>query len=171
MTKEYTLMRDVITVHHPRFKRSKDLRKFGLDQPHIFNVTRLIEESLAEIGGYEFIDSDHSDFSDGSDSKTASIRQQSRTASGKSFLGEIAAVSSAAGVLKEGALRCTIYNPHVSGLQYYYLPKCMWKNHITKHPTSGIGKILFSWNATKQSIKLLDDYRCGSFSELALCKA
>ncbi|CAB4129815.1 hypothetical protein UFOVP116_127 [uncultured Caudovirales phage] len=170
MSKEFALMRDVITKYHPRFKRSKDLRNFGLSQPHIFNVTRLIEESLADIGDYEFIDAAHSDYSDGSDSKTASIRQQSRTETGNSFLGEIAAVSSAGGVLKEGALRCTIYNPHIDGLQFYYLPKSMWQNHVTIHPTSGIGKVLFSWHKPTQKIKLLDDYQCGSFIELACAK-
>jgi hypothetical protein len=130
-------------------------------------VTRLIEESLSALGGYEFIDADHSDYSDGSDSKTASIRARPKTSSGNTFCGEIAAVSSAAGVLKEGALRCTVYNPHLDILQYYYLPKSMWQNHITRHPTSGIGKIVFSWHKPTQSIKLLDDYRCGSFQELA----
>ena len=167
MSKEFVLMRDVICLNHPRFKRSKDLRKYGLDQPHLFNVTRLVEESLAAIGGYKFIDSDHSDFDDGSDSKTASIRKNSKTSGGNSFLGEISAVSSAAGILKEGALRCTIYNPHEDGLRYYFLPKDMWREHITLHPTSGLGKIIFSYNKLKNSIKLLDDYRLGTFKEMA----
>jgi hypothetical protein len=170
MTKEFTLMRDVITTYHPRFKRSKDLRNFGLSSPHIFNVTHLIEEALSAVGGYKFVDSAHYDFDDGSDSKTASIRHQPKVNNGNSFMGEIAAVSSAAGALKEGALRCTIYNPHVDGLQFYYLPKSMWAKHITVHPTSGIGKIVFSWNKTKQSIKLFEDYRCGTFAELALAR-
>lgn len=167
MSKELTLMRDVIITHHPRFKRSKDLRNFGLSSPHIFNVTHLIEESLSAVGGYEFVNSAHYDFTDGSDSKTASIRNQSKTTNGNTYMGEIAAVSSAAGVLKEGALRCIIYNPHIDGLQFYFLPKSMWSKHITVHPTSGIGKIIFSWNKTKQTIKLFEDYRCSDFSELA----
>lgn len=182
MSKEMIMMRDIICNYHPRFTRSKDVRKFGLESPNYFNVSALIEECLAEVGGYNFVDGEHYDFDDYSDSKTASIRIKSATKSDNTYFGEITAVSTAAGVLKSGALRCIIYNPHTENgsLKYYFLPKYFWKNIVTIHPTSKLGKIVYSYNRKLDHIKRFNGYECGSFEELAtarddcagvLCKA
>ena len=59
MSKNLVLMRDVICIYHPEFRISKDLRAYGMKHPEIFNVERLIEESLAAVGPYEFVDRDY----------------------------------------------------------------------------------------------------------------
>lgn len=167
MSKSLVLMRDVICVYHPKFRKSRDLRSYGLSNPDIFNVERLIEESLAAIGPYEFIDGDHEDFSDGTDSKTASIRANPERPGGNSFKGEIAGVETAGGGRKAGALRCTIYNPHKDNLKFYFLPKSMWQNHITIHPTSMVGKIVYNYHKPTDFINKLAGYECANFEELA----
>jgi len=170
MSKSLVLMRDVITVYHPEFRKSRDLRSYGMKHPDIFNVERLIEESLAAVGPYKFIDGDHCDFTDGSDSKTASIRVNPSKPGRNTHIGEIAGVETAGGGRKEGALRCSIYNPHKDELRFYFLPKRMWSNHITLHPTSGIGKIVYSYNRVHDDIIKFQGYECSSFEDLARAK-
>ena len=169
MSKQLTIMRDVICVYHPRFRKSADIRKFGLECPEHFNIERLVEESLAAVGPYTFVDGDHYDFSDLSDSKTASIRVNPTQPGRNTHVGEIAGVETSGGGQKAGALRCTIYNPHKPGgeLRYYFLPRNMWRNIITLHPTSGVGKIMYSYNRVHDDIVKFQDYECSSFEELA----
>ena len=56
MSKNLLLMKEVVTKYHPSFVNSKDLTKYALAQPHIFDVPRLVEETFAAIGGYNFVD-------------------------------------------------------------------------------------------------------------------
>jgi len=170
MSKNLVLMRDVITVYHPEFRKSRDLRSYGMKHSDIFNVERLIEESLAAVGPYKFIDGDHCDFTDGSDSKTASIRVNPSVPGRNTHVGEISGVETAGGGRKEGALRCTIYNPHKDELRFYFLPKRMWNNHITLHPTSGVGKIMYTYNRVHDDIIKFQGYECSSFEDLARAK-
>ena len=167
MSKNLVLMRDVISIYHPEFRKSKDLRAYGMKHPDIFNVERLIEESLAAVGPYKFIDGDHADFSDGTDSKTASIRVNPAVAGGNSHLGEISGVETAGGGRKAGALRCTVYNPHKDSLKFYFLPKSMWSRHITIHPSSGVGKVMYSYHKPYDHIVKFHGHECSSFEELA----
>lgn len=167
-TKEYVIMRDIICKHHPEFVNSKALRTYGLKHSGIFNVTRLVEETLAHLGNYTLLEDDaHADFSDGTDSKTASIRVNPTKPNASTHAGEISGVTSIAGSQKAGDLRCTIFNPHGDDLRYYYLPKKMWSKNITYHPTSGVGKIVYTYNTYKDTIPKLEGYECDSFKELA----
>ena len=168
MSKSLVLMRDVICVYHPEFRNSRDLQSYGLKHPEIFNVERLIEESLAAVGPYKFIDGDHADFDDGTDSKTASIRVNPLKEGGNSYGGEISGVETAGGGRKAGALRCTVYNPHKDSLKFYFLPKSMWSRHITIHPSSGVGKIMYSYHKPYDHIVKLHGYECANFEEMAL---
>jgi aspartate/tyrosine/aromatic aminotransferase len=86
-----------------------------------------------------------------------------------SFAGEIGNVVTAGGSHKSGALRCVVYNPHKpqGELKYYFLPKDMWENHIVLHPTTGIGKIVYSYNSVKDEIVRFAGFQCKDFRELA----
>lgn len=170
--KSQVFMRDIICKHHPRFIKSRSIRKFGLECPEHFNIARLVEESFAAIGPYDFVDGDHHDFSDFSDSKTASIRLNPVKAGHNTHVGEISGVSTAGGGQKVGDLRCPIYNPHKPGgeLRYFYLPRKFWLNHITIHPSSGIGKIMYSYNRNTDDIAKFRGYEFDSFEALALAK-
>jgi hypothetical protein len=48
MSRELVLMRDLICQYHPEFVSSSDMRRCGLRRPDLFNVERLVEESLAK---------------------------------------------------------------------------------------------------------------------------
>ena len=123
MSKNHVLMRDVICLYHPEFKSSSDLRTCGMKYPELFNIERLIEESLAAVGPYSFVNQSGYDFSDFSDSKTVTVNANSRYA-------EITGVEN-----KIGALRITAYNPFTQSVDFFYVPKS--KMSFVKLPCYG----------------------------------
>lgn len=168
MNKHYALMRDVIIAHHPGFVGNKELCKFGLDRAEIFNVEKLVEESMAALGPYNLVSGAHFDFTDGSDCKTSSIYTTSTSTTDVSYRGEISGVQTASGNLKHGALRCVIYNPHRDETLYYFLPYDFWINSVTRHPTTGVGKIKYTYNSSRDSIAKFSGLRLSTFAELVM---
>lgn len=167
LTKNQLLVREVVIPHHPGFQSCKEMQIFALGNPEILRNELLVEDALVyrSNGMYtKLLVDDHADFSDDSDSKTASIRSKIDV---NTSAGEISGVQTHNGGSKAGALRCTIYNPHTSSLMYYYLPKAFWMNCITLHPKTKVGKIVFSYHHKTQEIPKFEKYRCDSFIDLA----
>jgi len=158
MSKSLVLMRDVICVYHPSFNSSRDLQKFGLEMPERFNIERLIEETLAALGPYRYIDEAGYDFTDYSDSKTTTINANTR-------VGTIGSVET-----KIGALRITAYNPFKEAADFFYVSKRDMK--YVKSPCYGVNdhkeRILFSYSTRGDSYGMFEDYRVEDFRELAL---
>ena len=157
MSKNLVLMRDVICIYHPEFRVSKDLRAYGMKHPEIFNVERLIEESLAAVGPYELVDREGYDFTDLSDSKTTTINANTR-------IGTISSVET-----KIGALRITAYNPFKESTDYFYVSKRDLK--YVKSPCYGNNdhkeRIVFTYSKKGDTYNMFEDYRVKSFQELA----
>ena len=157
MSKSLVLMRDVISIYHPEFRKSKDLRTYGIKHPDIFNIERLVEESLAAVGPYEFVDQEGYDFTDLSDSKTTTINANTR-------VGTISSVET-----KIGALRITAYNPFKESADYFYVSKRDMK--YVKSPCYGNNdhkeRILFKYSTKSDAYGMFEDYRVKSFEELA----
>ena len=151
-------MRDVICIYHPEFRKSRDLQSYGLKHPDIFNVERLIEESLAAVGNYLLVDREGYDFSDYSDSKTTTVNLNSR-------VGTVGSVET-----KIGALRITAYNPFKDAADFFYVSKRDLK--YVKSPCYGVNdhkeRILFTYTAKGDTYNTFDDYRVKDFRELAL---
>ena len=150
-------MRDVICIYHPRFRNSPDIKRFGLECPEHFNIERLIEESLAAVGPYRFVDEDGYDFSDLSDSKTTTINANTRVAT-------ISNVET-----KIGALRITAYNPFKESVDYFYVSKRDLK--YVKSPCYGVHdhkeRIKFTYSSRGDAYGMFEDYRVKSFTDLA----
>ena len=169
-TKNSKLMKDVIVEYHPKFKLLPELKQYGLNHPEIFNVERLVEESLAAVGGYSFVDEDGRDFddSDDSDSKTVTVVNNSSSKNNKVFI--IQNVQT-----KIGSLRVTCYNPFSNKVDYFYIPKkaVKWfkENNGTKSRESGAcERIRTTWNESKDYYNKLELYRLKSFEKLAKAK-
>ena len=158
MSKSLVLMRDIICVYHPSFSSSPDLQKFGLEMPERFNIERLIEETLAALGPYRYVDEAGYDFTDYSDSKTTTINANTR-------VGTIGSVET-----KIGALRITAYNPFKDAADFFYVSKRDLK--YVKSPCYGVNdhkeRILFTYTAKGDTYNTFDDYRVENFRELAL---
>jgi len=162
MNKHFILMRDLICVHHPEFRQSKDLQRYGLKHAEIFNVERLVEESLAAVGGYDFVDEAGRDFNDAwnSDSKTATVIPD-----GGSKTAVISSIEN-----KIGSLRITIYNPFKESLDFMYIPRrnvqtlkepCYGRNGACKE------KLRIRWNQTNNHYNGFDKFLIKDFKELA----
>lgn len=153
-------MRDVICVYHPEFRKSRDLQSYGLKHPDIFNVERLIEESLAAVGNYLLVDREGYDFSDYSDSKTTTVNLNSR-------VGTVGSVET-----KIGALRITAYNPFKNAADYFFVSRQDLK--YVKSPCYGVNdhkeRIKFTYSKKSDSYGMFEDYRVDNFKELARAK-
>jgi putative component of membrane protein insertase Oxa1/YidC/SpoIIIJ protein YidD len=162
MSKHQVLMRDVVCRYHPEFVRSRDLRKYGLAHAEIFNIERLIEESLAHVGGYDFVDEDRRDFNCpwDSDSKTTTVIPDGHS---KTMI-----VSSVEN--KIGSLRVTIYNPFKNAVDFMYIPR----NDVQFLKERGYGKSSYKekirarWTESKDFYNSCHDFLVPSFERLAL---
>ena len=153
-------MRDVICIYHPEFRKSRDLQSYGLKHPDIFNVERLIEESLAAVGNYLLVDREGYDFSDYSDSKTTTVNLNSR-------VGTVGSVET-----KIGALRITAYNPFKNAADYFFVSRQDLK--YVKSPCYGVNdhkeRIKFTYSKKSDSYGMFENYRVDNFKELARAK-
>jgi hypothetical protein len=170
MSKNLVFMRDIVCQYHPAFKRSADLRHYGIKHNEIFNIERLIEESLAALGGYDFVDAEGYDFNDihYSDSKTVSVINNGGATQTKVII--IQSVEN-----KIGSLRVTIYNPFKKGIDFLYIPKKDVQRLMENTGTTGTAsklkqRIRTSWNPERDDYNKLEQYRVGSFKELARAK-
>ena len=156
--KNRMIMEQVISVHHPLFNIEGPFRSAGLNDPDMFNITRLVEQSLAAIGPYDFINAYGYDFTDYSDSKTATVSQYNKMMT----IGNVQN--------KIGALRVTAYNPYTNTLDYFYLPKnvvdeCKEKNKTVKNPSGE--RIRTTWNIITNHYNTFEPHRVKTFNELA----
>jgi hypothetical protein len=165
MSKETTLFREVIFIHHPLFKKNKKMRDIATKNPEIFKVERLVEQAMAEVGGYEFVDADKYDFSDYTECKTASIaRSLVSRDSLTSYKGMITNVARD-NRLKIWDLRVVVYNPHFESTQYYYIPKKDWTPKVRGSQKSKY--IDFCYNLERLTCNWLDKFEVESFETLA----
>ena len=166
MSKHLTLMRDVVCVYHPEFRKSKDLQGYGMKHSEIFNVERLIEESLADVGGYDFVDADGYDFNDAcnSDSKTVTVIPD-----GKSKTAVVGSVEN-----KIGSLRITIYNPFKGSLDFMYIPFSRWyglREQCYGKSGGSKEKLRIRWNQANDYYNGgFDNFLVKDFKELATAR-
>jgi hypothetical protein len=157
--KNILIMKEIIFQYHPDYISNKTLQEYGLKEPDNANVPRLVEQSLAAIGGYTFIDANGYDFSDFSDSKTTTVAEYDRAM-------RIGNVQN-----KIGALRITTYNPHNNTLSYFFMPKPavdeFKENNGTKKDATG-KRIRTTWNEEKDHYNFFESFRLPSFEKLAL---
>lgn len=157
MNKNYVLIRDIITKYHPDFNTSQEVQEFALKNHDVLNVERLIEYTLAHVGGMNFVDAEGYDFLPCySDSKTVSVSKTTRR-------GYISSVEN-----KVGALRITAYNPHMDRVDFFYVPK----DFVTEVKKACFGKqmfkqrIMFSFSENDH-YNSFEKYRVPTFVDLA----
>jgi hypothetical protein len=162
MNKQAVFMRDVVCEYHPDFKSNSSLKQFALAMPARFNIELLIEETLAHVGGMQFVDESGYDFlPDYSDSKTVTVNRNSRVA-------EISSVET-----KIGAIRITAYNPFKGSCDYFFVPRasvalvkepCYARKSVLKE------RIKFTYSSRGDHYGKFEQYRVASFPALALAR-
>lgn len=172
LTKDYLLMSEVVAKYLPEYRDcGEELRNHILKRSAHYKVEHLVEEAMAYVGGYQFVNESHYDFSDKSDSKTCTISFTPHKTNGNSYPGVIGNIMSVAGVAKEGAIRAIIYNPHTSGLVYAYLPKAEWDQPgIREYGKANAGRIRFTYNKSADTYSKIEPYIVPDFESLAKAK-
>jgi len=165
--KTIVLFEQIVRKYNPTFAGRNILTQVK-KHPKIFNIEHLIELTMAYVGGYEFVDGDHCDFSDGSECKTSSIRLNPVTVRSNTHRLEISSVVSPGGVKKSGPLRIVLYNPCNSSASFYFVPNDKIESlGINYHPTTNSGRVFATWNKVTNRIPKLDAYKVDTFEELA----
>lgn len=159
MTKNEVFMRDIIIKYHPEFRKSAELREQGIKHPDMFNIEYLVEQSLAAVGPYEFVDEAGYDFTDFSDSKTVTVNAKT----GNTCIQNVET--------KIGPLRVIVYNPFTGTSDYFFVSKNQVKK--IKKPSSGkksVGKekIEFRYSTFRDGYGKFEQYRVSTFKDLAL---
>jgi hypothetical protein len=167
-SKEHLIMTEIVFKHHPDFVGNIELQETMIKLVDIIRVERLVEHTMAHVGGYKFVDGNHCDFSDGSECKTASVRPTPCKKSSNSFSLEISNVISSGGCAKTGPIRVVLYNPHLYKLKYYYIPaNTIHQIGVNVHPTTKTGRLFATWNSSTDTCNKLDPYEVDSFEKLA----
>lgn len=167
MCKTTTLFNDVVREYNTTFSMP-EIWQAVEKHPNIFNIEHLVELTMAEVGGYEFIDAEHCDFSDGSECKTGSIGLKPTKPGCNTYRWEISNVISSGGQIKSGPIRLVLYNPHTKTCSYYFIPQTKLESlGINVHPTTKIGRIFGTWNIKTGRIPKLEKYELPDFSLLA----
>jgi hypothetical protein len=86
-----------------------------------YNVEHIVEDAMAVVGGYQYVDCDHYDNSDYSETKTGTCRQHDRTATVSGI------ISRHTKTAKVGDIRAVIYNEFTGNLDYFFMPKAAWE--------------------------------------------
>lgn len=160
MTKQELLLKEVIFNYHPDFRTNTELKNLAMKNPDYFNVERLVELTMAHVGGYEFLDEDGYDFSDFSDSKTATIGNGSVAVVGN-ILGR-----GKSGEAKVGDLRVVLYNPYKSRLDYYFMPKAGWES-IREYGDANKGRLRAKYSEDLDTVFKWRQWQCPDFETMA----
>lgn len=167
MCKTITMFKDIVREYNTTFNMP-EIWQAVEKHPKIFNIEHLVELTMAEVGGYEFIDAEHCDFSDGSESKTSSVSPNPTSAGRNTYRWEISNVISSGGKSKSGPIRLVLYNPHTEQCTYYFIPETQFENlGINVHPTTNVGRIFGTWNSKTNRIGKLVDFELPNFETLA----
>lgn len=170
MCKTKAIAEEILTKYDPTFQNPVMLKQLKND-PKYFNVEYLVEKTMALVGGYNFVNGHHHDFSDGTECKTASVQANPRENCPNSYPLEISNIVSPGGTMKTGDIRLVLYNPHIKEgpkCTFYYIPnEDLVGLGIDYHPKSKMGRIRASWNIRFNRIVKLDSYKVDSFLELA----
>jgi hypothetical protein len=165
--KARAMMQDIV-AHHPLFRTATmAFRKWALENPDEFNVERMFEKTLAHLGGYKFTNAAHSDFSDKSDAKTASVQLKPATKCTSCHDGSISGIGNINGAMKSGALRVCIYIAPKQEMRYYYLPKKFWSKLTLSTKPSGEVFLKFTYNSKNDTIAKFEFCRVKNIVELA----
>ena len=167
LNKQQMIHRDIICRYLDEYKgREQEL----IDNWQHFNTEHLTEVAMARVGGYEFIDENHYDNSDYSDTKTTSIaraiNKRTNASSYRISIGNV--VSKRGSVAKYGDLRVVMYNPCWDRLDYYFLPKAEWDPGLREYGDANKDKIRATYNPDLDHVLGWDpSWKCNSFEELA----
>jgi hypothetical protein len=163
--KNQLILKQIITIYNPEYY---DL---DISDPKDYDVSKMLEETMALVGGYTFLDGSHFDFSDGTECKTGSVQRNPRKQNGirtNNHDVRISSTSSGAGVSKTGDLRVVIYNNVTNKLEFFFIPQRDIDKLTSMDGYKKKGDIKTTYNRETNKITALEKYRMSDF--VSLCK-
>ena len=159
MNKQQRILIDIAHAHLPEYQDPKFLPQFESRWRH-YSVEHIVEDAMAHVGGYDYVDQDHYDNSDYSETKTGTLRKHDRRVT----IGNI--VSKHTGTPKAGDIRAVIYNEFTQKLEYFFMPKSEWED-IREHGDANKGVLRASYNQHTGQIAKWERFRVKDFETLA----
>jgi hypothetical protein len=161
--KNKIFLEQIVFKYHPGYtyyQLQAHLRELNPDH---FRIERLVEEALAYMGGYNYIDEIGRDFDDidNSDSKTTSLNALTGIA-------ELSGLRA-----KIGSLRISIYNPFEQCIDMFYMKYEDWQDKATKVFSKSKKynvddlRLRFVYSVTTKSYNQFDQYKVPDFFTLA----
>jgi hypothetical protein len=121
MNKHQRILIDIAHRHLPEYQDPKFLPKFQTHWRH-YNVEHMVEDAMAHVSGcYQYVNEDHYDNTDYSETKTGTLRTHDSTATITNI------VSDKGNKAKVGDIRAVIYNEYTGLLEYFFMPKAEWE--------------------------------------------
>ncbi len=158
--KHYRILEEICFPNFPGVWPTKASRDIALANPHFFNIEHLVEQAMADIGGYKWVDQVGYDFNDKdlSDAKTCTLRRHDNGLS-------INKIES-----KVGSFRIVVYNEITDSLDYFYLTKLGRESYVERgylKKDRNQERIRATFTESRDSYNKLEKFRVKSFTELA----
>lgn len=132
--KKHYIIKNIVLQYYPQYlNTTPEIQEWLLSYPEHFDSLYLMEQTIAMIGGYEFVNEQGYDFNDKckSDLKTVSISINGRRGSAVSY-----AVTPIRNVkTKIGPIRLAVYNIHTDEMMYYVMEPEFYRTLIDKTDT------------------------------------
>lgn len=161
------ILTEIVAPYNKRFRKNPLMVEAFIGNAIDLNVTRLVEVTMAEVAKIKFIDGSHKDFNDGTECKTAVIREATPKKSPGIHRIQITNVRSRqSGELKSGDIRVVLYNPFLDRCEYFYIPNEALDNDIKVSKSNC--HVAVSYNRSSGLIAKLEKYRVCDFK--TLCK-
>jgi hypothetical protein len=161
LNKHQLILRDIAAVHLDDFRGREQELLLNWDY---YNVERIVERTMAHLGGYEFVDAHGYDNTDYSETKTGTIRRHDSMAT----ITNITTVHK--DTPKVGDIRAVFYNEFTGQLDYYFLPKAGWEA-IREYGASNKNILRARYNHILDVIPKWKAWRVPDFESLALTPA
>ena len=120
LNKHQRILQDIAHRYLPEYQDPRRLPDLLTRWRH-YSVEHIVEDAMAHLGGYQYVDEDHYDNSDYSETKTGTLRAHDRTATISGI------ISRHNKTPKVGDIRAVIYNEFTGGLDYFFMPKAEWE--------------------------------------------
>lgn len=159
MNKHQRILIDIAHRHLPEYQDPKFPAKFQTHWRH-YNVEHIVEDAMAHVGGYQYVDEDHYDNSDYSETKTGTLRIYDKTVTLTNIVSRHTATP------KAGDIRAVIYNEFTEQLEYFFMPRAQWED-IREHGDCNKGILRARYNPNTGKILKWEQFRVKDFETLA----
>jgi len=159
MNKHQRILSEIAHIHLTEYSSRKQLDIMLSNWRH-YNVEHIVEVAIARVGGYKFVDENHYDNSDYSETKTGTCRIHDSMAA----IGNI--ISKRGGIPKLGDIRAVIYNEFTTELEYFFMPKADWED-MREYGNANKNILRARYNAYNGKYNKWEQFRVESFEKLA----